>query len=63
MIRILTLMSFFPCEDASAAQYPVPRVRDVETKAGVPVMIAAFVSCQGHSLYEGTAFMQHGKSQ
>jgi hypothetical protein len=59
-VLILTL-SLFPCSDASAAQYSIPRVRSVETKSGVPVMIAAFVSCRDHSPYEGTAFVQHGK--
>jgi hypothetical protein len=61
VVVILTLMSFFPCSDASAAQYSIPRVRNVETKSGVPVMIAAFVSCIDHSPYEGMAFVQHGK--
>ncbi len=61
VVVVLTLMSFFPYADASAAQYAIPRVRDVETKSGVPVMIAAFVSCQDHSPYGGTAFVQHGK--
>ena len=29
-----------------AATYAIPRVRSVQTKSGVPVMIAAFVSCK-----------------
>ena len=51
----------FTCGLACAATYSIPRIRNVETKSGVPVMIAAFVSCQDHSPYEGTAFVQHGK--
>jgi hypothetical protein len=61
VVVIVTLMSFFPCADARAAQYSIPRVRHVETRSRVPVMVAAFVSCQDHSPYEGTAFVQHGK--
>jgi hypothetical protein len=49
VVVIVTLMSFFPCAGASAAQYSIPRVRHVETRSRVPVMVAAFVSCQDHS--------------
>ena len=58
---ILTLMSFFPCADARAAQYSIPVVRHVETRSGVAVFIGNIVSCTDHSPYEGTAFVQHGK--
>jgi hypothetical protein len=60
-VVILALMSFFPCADASAAQYSIPIVRDAETKSGVPVLIGRFISCIDHSPFEGTAFVQHGK--
>ena len=46
---------------AHAATYSIPRVRNVETKSGVPVEIGGFISCIDHSPYEGTAFVQHGK--
>jgi hypothetical protein len=49
------------CSLVHAATYAIPRLRSVETKSGVPVMIAVFVSCKDHSPYEGTAFVQHGK--
>jgi hypothetical protein len=61
VVVILALMSFFPCADASAAQYSIPTVRNVETKSGVPVLIGRFISCIDHSPFEGTAFVQHGK--
>jgi hypothetical protein len=60
-VVILALMSLFHCADASAAQYSIPTVRDVETKSGVPVLIGRFISCIDHSPFEGTAFVQHGK--
>jgi hypothetical protein len=49
------------CGLAEAAMYSIPRVRDVETKSGVPVYIGGFISCRDHLPYEGTAFVQHGK--
>jgi hypothetical protein len=49
------------CGLADAATYSIPRVRNVETKSGVPVMIGGFISCIGHAPYEGAAFVQHGK--
>ena len=58
---LITSVVTFTFGLAYAATYSIPRIRNVETKSGVPVMIAAFVSCQDHSPYEGTAFVQHGK--
>jgi hypothetical protein len=49
------------CSLTQAGTYSIPRVRDVETKSGVPVYIGGFVSCRDHTPYEGTAFVQHGK--
>jgi hypothetical protein len=46
---------------AYGATYSIPRVRKVEAKSGIPVMIGGFVSCRDHSPYDGTAFVQHGK--
>jgi hypothetical protein len=46
---------------ADAATYSIPRIRNVETKSGVPVMIGGFVDCINHTPYEGGAFVQHGK--
>ena len=49
VVVILTLMSFFPYAGASAAQYSIPIVRNVETKSGVPVLVDNFISCIDHS--------------
>jgi hypothetical protein len=46
---------------ARSAQYSIPRVRQVETRTGAPVLIGAFVDCRSHAPYEGTAFVRHGK--
>jgi hypothetical protein len=53
----------FTCGLACAATYSIPRIRNVETKSGVPVMIAAFVSCQDHSPYEGQRLYSTARSQ
>jgi hypothetical protein len=49
------------CSLSEAVTFSIPVVRHVETKSGAPVFIGNFVSCQDHSPYEGTAFVQHGK--
>ena len=58
---LLAGATVFACGVADAATYSIPRVRNVETKSGVPVEIGGFISCIDHSPYEGTAFVQHGK--
>jgi hypothetical protein len=65
MIRISTYLiaSIFYAAAAAnlnAAQYSVPRVREVETKSGVPVFVGGFIDCKDHVPFEGTSFVQHG---
>ena len=58
---LITSVVTFTCGLAYAATYSIPRIRNVETKSGVPVMIGGFVDCISHTPYDGGAFVQHGK--
>jgi hypothetical protein len=58
---IVGFLAIVACDAAESAQYAIPRVRDVETKTGAPVLIFTFIDCKAHAPFEGTAFVQHGK--
>jgi hypothetical protein len=49
------------CDTVDSAQYAIPHIRDVDTKAGATVLLGAFFDCRSHAPYEGSAFVQHGK--
>jgi hypothetical protein len=66
MVRIfsyllVSLIGAAACDVAYCAQYIIPRMRDVQTKTAVPVLLGAFFDCRSHSPYEGSAFVRHGK--
>ena len=45
LLFLISSVVTFTCGLAYAATYSIPRIRNVETKSGVPVMIGGFVDC------------------